>query len=102
MGGFFQFLPDGTLMRYSSYQRRPGDFSTCPPAADWLDTERIQSRAAAQRLPEERVDAPFLTFDRSPDRIVWAVPLVNKQGTTRLVFVAGESVFRPPSEGTIG
>jgi hypothetical protein len=101
LAGFFQFLPDGTLMRYSSFQRRSGDLSTCPDAADWLDTERIQSRAGSQRLPGEKLEAPFLTFDRSPDRIVWAVPLINEQGKIRLVYVAGESVYLPPSEGTI-
>ena len=102
LAAFFQFLPDGTLMRFSSFQRRAGDFSTCPPAADWLDTQRIQTRADRYRLPGETAEEPFLSFDRSPDRLVWAVPLLNEQGASRLIYVVGETAYLPPGEGTIG
>jgi hypothetical protein len=98
----FQFLPDGTLMRFSSFQRRPGEFAGCPAAADWLDSDRIQARAVVQRRTNEGTGEPFLTYDRTPDRLVWAVPLTNPRGEVRLIFVAGESVYAPPPEGTVG
>jgi hypothetical protein len=100
--GFFQFLPDGTLMRFSSFQRRAGELTGCPAAADWLDPNRIQARAEIQRQPDETSSKPFLTYDRAPDRLVWAVPLTNARGEVRLVYVVGETVYVPPSEGTYG
>ena len=99
---FFQFLPDGTLMRFSSFQRKPGEYERCPVAADWIDLDRIQTRAAAQRREDESARAPFLTYDRTPDRLVWAVPLANSRGETRLIYVAGEAVYAPPEGNTFG
>jgi hypothetical protein len=102
LAGFFQFMRDGTLMSFSSFQRRPGDLSGCPPAEDWLDASRIRSRAESQLAADETTAEPFLTYDRSPDRLVWAVPLVNKAGQTRIVYVVGETVYLPPPGGTFG
>ncbi len=96
LAGFFQFLPDGTFMRFSSFQRRSGDLAGCPAAADWLDPSRIQTRAEVQRQPDETSSKPFLTYDRSPDRLVWAVPLTNARGEVRLVYVVGQTVYAPP------
>jgi hypothetical protein len=100
LAAFFQFLPDGTLMRFSSFQRRPGDFTDCPLAADWLDLTRIKARAEVQRRMDETASEPFLTYDRSPDRLVWAVPLIQAGGEVRHVYVVGETVYVPPPEGT--
>ncbi len=102
LAAFFQFLPDGTLMRFSSFQRRPGDFGGCPAAADWLELNRIQARAEDQRRMGETTREPFLTYDRAPDRIVWAVPLTQPGGDVRYVYVAGEAVYEPPPAGTFG
>ena len=102
LAAFFQFLPDGTLMRFSSFQRRPDKFDDCPASAGWLDRDRIQERVAAQKRSDETIGEPFLTFDRVPDRLVWAVPLAKKNGEARLLYVAGASVYAPPPEGTIG
>lgn len=102
LNGFFQFLPDGTFMRFSSFQRRAGELTGCPAAADWLDASRIQARAEVQRQPEETSSKPFLTFDRAPDRLVWAVPLTNACGEVRLVYVVGETVYVPPPKGIYG
>lgn len=100
LAGFFQFLRDGTYMRFSSFQRRPGELAGCPAAADWLDPHRIRARAEAQRRPDETSSEPFLTYDRTPDRLVWAVPFKDARGEVRLVYVAGETVYAPPPEGT--
>ena len=101
LAAFFQFLPDQTLMRFSSFQRRPGDCSGCPPVADWLDSERIRKRAATQLQADETIGEPFLSYDRTPDRLVWAVPL-SHEGDVRLVYVIGETVYLPPSGNTFG
>jgi hypothetical protein len=102
LAGFFQFLADGTFMRFSSLQHRPSDLAGCPAAADWLDPKRIQARAEVQRQPDETSSKPFLTYDRTPDRLVWAVPLTNASGDVRLVYVAGKTVYLPPPGETYG
>jgi len=102
LAGFFQFLPDSTFMRFSSFQRHPGELVGCPTAADWLNTKRIQSRAQAYSQMEETSGKPFLTYDRSPDRLVWAVPLENPSGEVRLVYVAGSTVYEPPPSESYG
>jgi hypothetical protein len=35
------------------------------------------------------------TIDRSPDRLVWAVPFTDERGNTRLVYVVGETAYTP-------
>ncbi len=99
---FFQFLPDGTFMRFSSFQRRPGESDGCPAAADWLDRERMQTRVAGQRRTDETIGEPFLTFDVTPDRLVWAVPLSRASGEVRLVYLAGDAMYTPTSSGGLG
>jgi hypothetical protein len=95
-------LLDGTVMRYSSFQRRPGDLSGCPPARDWLDPASARDRAASQAHPDDDVETPVLTFDRSPDRLVWAVPIRRPDGRRYTVYVAGSSVYEPPNTPTFG
>lgn len=102
LAGFFQFLPDDTFMRFSSFQRRVGEFAGCPAAADWIDLDRIQARAEVQRQSDETSGKPFLTYDRTPDRLVWAVPLTKAGGKVRHVYVAGETVYAPPPKDTTG
>lgn len=100
LAGFFQFQREGTYLRFSSFVRRPGELAGCPAAADWLDPDRIRTRAEVRRRPDETSGTPFLTYDRTPDRLVWAVPLTDARGGVRLVFVVGETVYAPPPEGT--
>ena len=99
---FLQFLPDRTLMRFSLFQRQSGEFADCPVAADWLDPRRIQTRAQALRRSDEAISEPFLTYDKTPDRLVWAVPLRQADGRVRHVYVAGETVYVPPPGGAFG
>ena len=101
LAAFFQFSRNRTLMRFSSFQRRPGDCSGCPPVTDWLDSEVIQERAAKQLQEDETIGEPFLSYDRTPDRLVWAVPL-SRERDVRLIYVVGETVYTPPSGNTIG
>lgn len=102
LAGFFQFLPDDTFMRFSSFQRRPGKLTGCPGAADWLDPDRIKARAEIQRQPDETSGKPFLTYDRTPDRLVWAVQLTNAIGEVRLVYIVGQTVYAPPPDEIYG
>ena len=102
LAAFMQILPDGTLMRFSSFQRRAGDLEGCPASADWLDTARIAQRAQAERRAHERAGEPFLTFDRNPDRLVWSVPFTDAGGVTRHVHVVGTSVYAPTQSGGVG
>ena len=102
LAGFFQFLASGAFVRFSSFQRRSDDLAGCPPAADWLDLERIASRARARARSGETTGKPFLTYDRSPDRLVWAVPLTQAPGESRLLYVAGETVYAPSSAESTG
>jgi hypothetical protein len=97
LAAFFQFLPDGVLMRFSAFPHQPGGFEGCPPSADWLDLARIQARAVVQQRPNESIGKPFLTYDRAPDRLVWAVPFRHARGGERLVYVAGQAVYAPRS-----
>lgn len=98
--GFFQFLEDGTYMRFSSFQRKPDKLTGCPEAADWLDPDRIQQHAEVQRRLDETSGTPFITYDRTPDRLVWAVPLTGPEGKVRLIYVAGKIAYTPPPNGT--
>jgi hypothetical protein len=98
----FQFLLDGTVMRYSTYQRRPGDLAHSPLARDWLDPESARARVAALARADEQVEGVWLTFDRNPDRLVWAATLRGGEGGRRTLFVAGDSVYEPPTSPTFG
>jgi hypothetical protein len=97
----FQFLLDGTVMRYSSYQRTPGDLTHSPPARDWLDAEVVRARATASARTGERAEDVWLTYDRNPDRVVWAV-LLRSNAVSRTLFVAGDAVYEPPPASTFG
>lgn len=62
------------------------------PAASWLDRHTIRRTAAravsvadAQRLGE-----PMLSFDASPDRLAWMVPIGDGEAT---IFVAGDHAW---------
>ena len=95
LAAFLQLLPDGTLMRFSS-------FAAPPPAADWLDARTILRRARAGQRPGETPGRPFLTYDRNPDRLAWGVIFTDASGAERLVFVAGDTVYSPPAGGGVG
>jgi hypothetical protein len=98
----FQFMLDGTVMRYSTFQRRPGDLTHSPPVRDWLDGEAASARAVVRARDGETIEDAWLTFDRNPDRIVWAVSLRGSNGEMRTLYVAGHSVYEPPPAPIVG
>jgi hypothetical protein len=104
LAGFLELKPDLTPMRYSSFQRKAESIDGCPEAASRLDPESVRGAAALHARPDERAGDPYLTYDRSPSRLVWAVRLENPRGEARILFVAGSEVYEPPSgvEDTFG
>jgi len=93
LAGFFEFRPDLTLTRYSSFQRRQDSLDGCPAAGTWLDVNSILQRAKRVFRPDEQALPPYLTFDESPSRLAWAVVLESPGGKRRTVFVAGDAVW---------
>ncbi len=93
LAGFFQFLPDQTMMRYSSFQRRDDSLEGCPSAESWIDAETIRHCAQKSARPGETVGRPFLTYDRVPSRLAWAVLLTSPNGATRTLHIAGQVVW---------
>lgn len=99
---FFQFLSDGTFMRFSSFQHHPGEIEDCPLVSYWLDTKRIVTLAEKFRHADEIIGQPFLSFDRTPERIIWAVPLSSPNIEVRNVYVVGDEVYLPSDNDTFG
>ncbi|OKY76806.1 MAG: hypothetical protein BM485_01690 [Desulfobulbaceae bacterium DB1] len=93
LAGFFQFLSDLTLMRYSSFQRRDDSIEGCPAADSWLDEETIRHLAQKNARPGETVENTFLTFDRTPSRLAWAAVLTSADGKKRTLHIAGQTVW---------
>jgi hypothetical protein len=99
LAGFLQLLPDMTFLRASTFQRTAGSLAGCPAADAWLDETTIAARASTRLRRGERAGRPYLTYDRNPTRLVWAVPVTGTGGRERTVFVAGDDVFEPASDG---
>jgi hypothetical protein len=91
--GFFELTPALVPHRYSSFQARQGQLEGCPRATDWLDRETIRGRSSRLVRAGETAGEPYLSYDRVPSRLAWAVPVTTPSGSRRLVFVAGEAVF---------
>ena len=100
LAGFLQLLPDLTVLRYSSFQRREDRLDGCPPAELWIDTEKIRRVAQEKARPGETAGEPYLTYDRVPSRLVWAIPLSTTGGATRTLYIAGRAIWeaRPGDE----
>jgi hypothetical protein len=97
--GFFQFLADGTLMRQSSFQRRPDSLANCPEANAWVDPDSIAAQARRLARPGETALVPGLTYQGDPTRLAWAVPLAVEGRVQRTVMVAGAAVWEAGEPG---
>jgi len=84
---FFQYQRNGVFMRFSTFQRQPGNYENCPQAKLWLDTDTIQKIAAARIRSGETLQQPHLGFDQSPDRLAWIVPATDANGNQRNIYV---------------
>jgi hypothetical protein len=92
--GFVQVSGAGLVHRYASFQRHPGDVTSCPDVAAWIDRDVIRQRAEGTARAGEALAEPVLTYDRSPDRLYWAVEAAA-DGHTRVIAVAGDAVWTP-------
>lgn len=91
--GFMQLSQDLVLMRYSTFQRHPLSIDQCPDVRTWLDRGYILERARTAVAQSDTLEHPFLTYDRSPSRIAWAVRTTDRRGQKKLIFVAGDYVY---------
>lgn len=99
LAGFFQFLPDLTLMRFSSFQRREDSVEGCPLAESWLDLEIIRRRAQERARSGEKAGEPLLTYFQASSQLAWAVPMTSPGGASRTLLVAGNAVWEAPPPG---
>jgi hypothetical protein len=93
LSGFFQLTPHGEFIRFSSFCTKPGIFDTCPPANTWLNENKILLTAKNLAHNNETLDKPFLSYDGSPERIVWIVKTQDPKGNCREIMVAGAAVY---------
>ena len=98
--GFFQFQPDLTLMRYSSFQRHEDSLEGCPAAELWIDPKSIRCRIDEKVHQDEKIRELFFTYDRTPSRLAWAVVLDAHDGTIRTLHVAGNAVWEATTPNT--
>lgn len=91
--GFVQVTPAGEFYRYASFHRPPGADETCPLVASWTNPTAILDRASAVAGPSDRLSDPVLTYDRSPDRLAWAVTATSPDGTQTTIYVAGDAAW---------
>jgi hypothetical protein len=102
LAGFAELLPDLTFVRYSSFQRGPGDTAGLPDLAAWTDADAIRRRAETVLGPGESLGDPVLTYDRSPSRLAWAVSATDAAGRSRMLYVAGDYVYEQPAQDEPG
>lgn len=91
IAGFIVLGTDLRMKRYWTFQREKGTFNGCPDADDWLNPDNVVARARTKAHPGAVLTPPYLTFDKTSDRVVWAV---DETGPVRkTVYVAGDYVY---------
>ncbi|HJQ35710.1 MAG TPA: hypothetical protein VKB93_01095 [Thermoanaerobaculia bacterium] len=83
---FFQFDARLTLLRYSAFPKSRG-----PEMSAWSNPVSIALAKFPDALP---AGEPYLSYDRDPSRVVWAVPVRGE----RVIFVAGDYAYLPSEE----
>jgi hypothetical protein len=91
--GFFELTPELDVRRYSSFQKHEGNLDGCPPLTDWVDPATVREKVSQHVSTGTTVGEPYLSFDTYPSRLAWAVPVIRADGSTRFMFVAGDTVF---------
>jgi len=82
--------PAARVRRWSTFQRHEGELESCPPALLWTDPTTITATAMAAAGAGEgaRTGEPVLTWERTPEHLVWEVTVDG-----RPVHVAGSSAW---------
>lgn len=91
LAGFAELRPDLELIRFSTFPQRP-QLNT------WTDPESIRLQAERASRSGETLGEPFLTYDREPSRLAWAVTATDASGGSRTLYVAGDYVYEASPE----
>jgi len=91
--GYMRLQNDLTLLGYSSFQRRPDSVDECPRANTWLDPDTVLELARSVTGPNDRLEQPFLGYDKHPSRLAWHVRVNADERGEKLVLVAGGHVY---------
>lgn len=94
IAGFMQFTTEFVLMRYSTFQRTASSLEGCPEAPAWLDQSYILDAAKTLMADDELVGEPFLSYDKHPNRIAWAIKHRDRKGEVGTIFVAGGYAYK--------
>jgi len=84
--GFIQLGPDFEFGRSST-------FGAAQDPDDWFEIDRIRERAGTLAGAGDEVGTPYLSYDVTPERVGWIVPIQSREGRQRLVMVVGSSAF---------
>jgi hypothetical protein len=90
---FLQFDDNLTFMRYSTFLHKNDSVEGCPKSFTWLKPTYIQKLARAKASPDDKLSAPFMTYDKNPSRIVWAVRASDIHGRIKTILVCGTFVY---------
>lgn len=93
LAGFAELLPSLTPLRMSSFHRHGRVDDRAPNVIDWIDTDRIQARAASLARAGEQLSTPVLTYDTEPNRLAWKIVATSPSGESRVLFVAGTAAY---------
>lgn len=85
--GYMQFTDELVLMSFSVYGKDGLPKTWLNPSAI-LDLAKMKSEAGDELME------PFLSYDRNPSRIAWAIRYKDKSGKIGTIFVAGEYVYK--------
>jgi hypothetical protein len=84
--GFIQLRPDFEFDRSST-------FGVAQDPGDWFDIDRIRERAGTLAGSGDEAGTPYLSYDVTPERIGWIVPIRGPGGRQRRVMVVGSAAF---------
>jgi hypothetical protein len=93
LAGYFRFLPDLTLMGYSSFQRNEDSCDSCPESKLWLDKKAILDRFREKTATGEIVGEPVLTYDTFPARLAWGAIVSSSGVAIRKLYAAGHIIW---------
>lgn len=89
LAGFYQLGADLRADRYSA-------LGAAVAATGWTDPAAVLATARRHLLPGEEPGEPFLSYDQSPSRLAWIVPLRDRAGDSPTLYVAGDVCWRAP------
>ena len=95
--GFVQLTASLGFHRYSAVAGREGSTAGSPTWHDWFDPDAALEHARELLQDAQSIEPPVLSYDRSPDRLVWQIRSRLRDGAPRTVYVAGTSAWIAPT-----